>query len=83
MRAQLLSAQPVVPRLFLRDTAADTLSTFGDIFIDPSNDRWLNGPPVFITEEEANICTNEGLWKERIGVQTQHSWGELRKRENG
>ena len=53
---------PVTPPLLLRDTAADTLSTFGDIFIDPRSDLGLNGPLVFITEEdgEENICTNEG-----------------------
>lgn len=54
---------PVTPLLLLRDTAANTLSTFGDIFIDPRSDLWLNGPLVFMTEEdgEENICTNEGL----------------------
>lgn len=58
------SNSPVTPLLLLRDTAAGTLSTFGDIFIDPRSDLWVNGPLVFITEEhrEGNICTNEGVW---------------------
>lgn len=49
---------PVTPLLLLRDTAADTLSTFGDIFIDPRSDLWLNGPLVFITEERMERKTS-------------------------
>lgn len=59
----LSSNPPVTPWQLLRDTAAEhTLSTFGDIFIDPGSDRGLNGPLVFITEEDGgeNICTNVG-----------------------
>lgn len=52
MRAWPLLTPPVIPQLVLRDAAADALSTFGDIFIDPGSDRWLNGPLVFITGEE-------------------------------
>lgn len=61
------SNPPVTPLRLLRGAAADTLSTFGDIFIDPRSDLWLNGPLVFITEEdgEQNICTNEGFGLEK------------------
>ncbi len=52
---------PVTPLLLLRDTAADTLSTFGDIFIDPRSDLWLNGPLVFITEEGKTSVQMKGL----------------------
>lgn len=52
---------PVTPPLLLRDTAADTLSTFGDIFIDPRSDLWLNGPLVFITEERKTSVQMKGL----------------------
>lgn len=63
MRMLSLLNSPVTPLLLLRDLASDTISRFGENFIDPHSDLWLNGPLVFITEEdgEENICTNEGF----------------------
>lgn len=55
------SSPPVTALWLLRDPAADTLSTFGDIFIDPRSDLWLNAPLVFITEERKTSVQMKGL----------------------